>query len=587
MSKLLIFLFSLLLRHTNRDAVLAHVKIHYQDANYPIVTATATTSPKSANSQQQHNTPLQVAVNPNIYMNKVLAAMCLSQQQQPNSSTPTNNSNSNSNNDQQHSIISAGLLQQAIQGVSPNSPLGCLALSLAGKSPAKATASILEHGEQKATQNEASAQRPTSPKEQYSNNQNNISIANLATSSTTSSSPNSSGGINAIDGVGMVGTPTSASSLQHLLTSPRGTYASSSNSSLRNPVHSPTISNSNNGGSVGGVSGHTNNNNNNKNLVMGALTVMKHNSATTPLKASNDSVFGSPTSAVSTATTATDANATSSVLASPNAGAAHNTPRGTTVTTLSTTPSNSTASMGVKSANNPYHLQMGLIGASSMSNNHNVGSGSVGGGIGIGVGVIGSQMTHSDNKNSLCIGGIMFGSNNSTTTTTSTSLIRNTSIPTTTSTTTIASSPTTAGHSGGASSSSCNLLLSSAQSTTAAAAAAAAAAATTALYASNAITLSPPSASSCISANATANNFNRLTQNLNQSQNNNCSNLLVNDSERREPSPYRCGHCHQVSNWKHVIQVFLYLLGICTNPKPKNNPNILPFTFIYIHFTFF
>lgn len=24
----------------------------------------------------------------------------------------------------------------------------------------------------------------------------------------------------------------------------------------------------------------------------------------------------------------------------------------------------------------------------------------------------------------------------------------------------------------------------------------------------------------------------------------------------RGPAPYRCGHCHQVSNWKHVIQVF-------------------------------
>ncbi|XP_039949109.1 uncharacterized protein LOC120767293 isoform X3 [Bactrocera tryoni] len=308
-------------RHTNRDAVLAHVKIHYQDANYPIVTATATTSPKSANSQQQHNTPLQVAVNPNIYMNKVLAAMCLSQQ--PNSSTPTNNNN----NDQQHSIISAGLLQQAIQGASPNSPLGCLALTLAGKSPAKATASILEHGEQKATQNEASATRPTSPKQQqqHSNNQNNISIANLASSSATSPSPKSSGSNNVNGGVGMVGTPTSASSLQHLLTSPRGTYTSSSNSSLRNPVHSPTTinSNNNNGGSVGGV---TNNNNNCKNLVMGAFAVMKHNSAATN---TNDSVFGSPTSANAT----TDANSTSSssVLASPNAGVAqHNTPSGTT-----------------------------------------------------------------------------------------------------------------------------------------------------------------------------------------------------------------------------------------------------------------
>lgn len=25
----------------------------------------------------------------------------------------------------------------------------------------------------------------------------------------------------------------------------------------------------------------------------------------------------------------------------------------------------------------------------------------------------------------------------------------------------------------------------------------------------------------------------------------------------RDPAPYRCGHCHQVSNWKHVIQVLL------------------------------
>lgn len=24
----------------------------------------------------------------------------------------------------------------------------------------------------------------------------------------------------------------------------------------------------------------------------------------------------------------------------------------------------------------------------------------------------------------------------------------------------------------------------------------------------------------------------------------------------RCPAPYRCGHCHQVSNWKHVIQVY-------------------------------
>ena len=26
-------------------------------------------------------------------------------------------------------------------------------------------------------------------------------------------------------------------------------------------------------------------------------------------------------------------------------------------------------------------------------------------------------------------------------------------------------------------------------------------------------------------------------------------------SVRRGHAPFRCGHCHQVSNWKHVIQV--------------------------------
>lgn len=28
-----------------------------------------------------------------------------------------------------------------------------------------------------------------------------------------------------------------------------------------------------------------------------------------------------------------------------------------------------------------------------------------------------------------------------------------------------------------------------------------------------------------------------------------------NSNTWRGPAPYRCGHCHQVSNWKHVIQV--------------------------------
>ena len=48
-------------RHLNRDAVLAHVKIHYQAPNYPIVTATATSSPKTGNAANTNSlqTPLQ------------------------------------------------------------------------------------------------------------------------------------------------------------------------------------------------------------------------------------------------------------------------------------------------------------------------------------------------------------------------------------------------------------------------------------------------------------------------------------------------------------------------------------------------
>ncbi|XP_067624653.1 serine-rich adhesin for platelets-like isoform X2 [Eurosta solidaginis] len=569
-------------RHANRDAVLAHVKIHYQDPTYPMVTATATNSPISTNSQSQsqpqHNTPLQVTVNPNIYMNKVLAAMCLSQQQQqqqqPQQQQSNSNTTVNSNDQQQHSIISAGLLQQAIQAAPPNSPLSCLALSLAGKSPVKATASILEHGEQKATQNEASAQiTTTSPKQNSnnnnSNNLNSLTMVNLAAlaaakASSDSASANSIAiGVGGGGGVGVgVGkadsmTTSAASSLQHLLTSPRGTYTSSTAAhTLHQQLHSPII----------GVGAHSNNNNNNSNtnLVMGALTVSKH---TTAMQGLNDNVFGTPTSPMKSLTSTAHANdfgatSSSSLQTSPNdITAFNNTSSATTVTTLPTTPSTSTttASMGAKFTSDSFHMQqMGIIGATINTNIHNSaaaaaaitylgggsGSSSSGGG---GVGVIGSQMAHSDNNNSICIGGIMFGSSNSTTTP---SLIRNNSIPATT--TLAASSPITASKNGGASSSSttCNLLLNSAQSTSAAAAAA------SGLYLpSNAITLSP--AASCISsANTTTNNFNNNnTLNANQNPSNNCSsNLLVNDSERREPSPYRCGHCHQVSNWKHVIQ---------------------------------
>ncbi|XP_073820730.1 uncharacterized protein isoform X6 [Musca autumnalis] len=124
-------------RHVNRDAVLAHVKVHFPDPNALIVTATATTSPNKS-SQLSATGPLQVSVNSNLYMNKVLAAMCLTQQQ------PTNNAQAQLSN-----LVAAGLLDQS-----------ALALALAGKNPLKtsqlnaAAANIIEHGEQKAILND-------------------------------------------------------------------------------------------------------------------------------------------------------------------------------------------------------------------------------------------------------------------------------------------------------------------------------------------------------------------------------------------------------------------------------------------------
>nr|NP_001260428.1 uncharacterized protein Dmel_CG9932, isoform D [Drosophila melanogaster]AGB92963.1 uncharacterized protein Dmel_CG9932, isoform D [Drosophila melanogaster] len=184
--------------HQNRDAVLAHVKIHYQDASYP-----------KSNSGNSSTSPLQVSVggSPQFYMNKVFAAMCLSQTQ--SQSSPNSGSAGTS------PAISAGLLQRAIQEAqhspTPNaSALSGLALALAGGKPQANTtkasaASILEHGEQKASQNEASADSLTSP---------NTTTTNSTTSRTTKD--------------------TTARSLQDLLTSPRsarnGNHPSNANS---------------------------------------------------------------------------------------------------------------------------------------------------------------------------------------------------------------------------------------------------------------------------------------------------------------------------------------------------------------------
>ncbi|XP_037818222.1 probable serine/threonine-protein kinase DDB_G0282963 isoform X4 [Lucilia sericata] len=132
-------------RHVNRDAVLAHVKVHFPDTNHAMI------SPKSLQQMSSNSNGLQVAVNPNLYMNKVLAAMCLSQQQQQQQQQQQHNSNPNA---QLTNLMAAGLLDQA-----NNTNLSGLALALAGKSPLKtshlnAAANIIEHGEQKASLNE-------------------------------------------------------------------------------------------------------------------------------------------------------------------------------------------------------------------------------------------------------------------------------------------------------------------------------------------------------------------------------------------------------------------------------------------------
>ncbi|XP_075153847.1 uncharacterized protein LOC142227275 isoform X3 [Haematobia irritans] len=202
-------------RHMNRDAVLAHVKVHFPE---PIVTATP--SPKAA-----HSSPLQVSVNnSNLYMNKVLAAMCLTQQQPANSA-----------NAQLSSLVAAGLLDQA----SGNSPLSGLALALAGggKSPLKASqlnaaaANIIEHGEQKAILNDQASAENTMTS---SSSHNQLTLVKALQHNPhqhqmhqqqqiqATSASSLSGGYGASSSSSATSTPKHSSSLQSLLTSPRG-----------------------------------------------------------------------------------------------------------------------------------------------------------------------------------------------------------------------------------------------------------------------------------------------------------------------------------------------------------------------------
>lgn len=61
------------------------------------------------------------------------------------------------------------------------------------------------------------------------------------------------------------------------------------------------------------------------------------------------------------------------------------------------------------------------------------------------------------------------------------------------------------------------------------------------------ITLTPATSMTVLNTAATTNDHGEMDE---------ASSGVSSVSGWRCPAPYRCGHCHQVSNWKHVIQVF-------------------------------
>lgn len=411
-------------RHINRDAVLAHVKVHFPDINQGF------TSPKTAQqpTASNNNGPLQVSVNPNIYMNKVLAAMCLSQQQQQH--------NSNSNN-QLTNLMAAGLLDQA-----NNSQLSGLALALAGKSPIKAShlnaaANIIEHGEQKASLNEASAQNTTT-------SPNQLTLKSSQQSHATSSS--------SVAGVGS--SSTNSPSLQHLLTSPRGSFPSNLN---QNELL---------------------NNNNNDTMVMGS-TLHKN---TPGLMAE---MSPPPQSAT------------------PN----------TIVTTTTTPPSTPTNAYQLKQS--PFSLHNGEGGLLTgeiicgLPDHHSMV---------MGTSFSASSSDHIPNSTVVNSNNIMANSSLSAASSCSTSLL---------------------------SLSNQNYIQNQNHSSSS----------------NNKNNLGNLSGNGVLNSNSNYNsNCNSNNIGIGNGNSNN-NNLLTHDTtaaDRRDPSPYRCGHCHQVSNWKHVIQVLLF-----------------------------
>lgn len=371
--------------------------------------------------------------------------MCLSQPSPTGGSAATVGGNQQQQQ-QQHSLISAGLLQRAIQEAqhspTPNSSaLSGLALALAGgkcpptttSTPKANAASILEHGEQKASQNEASADSLTSP-------------------TITSSSS------------------TAARSLQDLLTSPRTRHghhfgAGASPSTATASAAQTNQNNANCYNSVvvmGGSAGSSNSNSNGTGY---------HLESRKSLNASS---------------TNTAPNSINNNTPSPM-------PVTTTPTPISTFPP------GAKSL--VHSLGTGL---SSNNNNNNNST---------------SNLTDTHPHNPLIAGDGIYLATGLTHALHSTNLKSKLS-------------------------STSSSLLSASASVSASSSSASQASAASSPHSS------PPSSSSYMPQAMTG-----PTTRLHSPGSPGL--LTMNDADRRDPSPYRCGHCHQLSNWKHVIQVFV------------------------------
>lgn len=449
-------------------------------------------------------------------MNKVLAAMCL--QQQPSNSAASANA-------QLTSLVAAGLLEQAATN-GGNSTLSGLALALAGKSPLKASqlnaaANIIEHGEQKAILNDqASAENHTmtSP--------NQLTLAKALQHNKQQEQPIQATSGSSLSGYGpLVATnkhsSSSSSSLQSLLTSPRGgSYAQQTTNFNNSNKHSEGVLNE--------VS-----------MVMGSPSP-KTTTTTTTTTTNTTNLTNKPGLMVATTTTTTQPP---TIVTTPSTPSSPSTCTATTLKpTLSTTTTTSNAFQLTQTPPSlSFSSQHKLFGDCSLSllkeDNDNGGAVICAGGVGVGIGPSGGGI-----QDMLMV---VMGSAASTSSSDHLTMQQTGAIKSSLSSSTVASNscPTTSlslsnqnqnqnssvqNHSSSSTTSNCN---------------------------SN-------NNMGYISGNGSNNNQNNSNNNSGNGgngNNNNNNNLLTHDTttgDRRDPSPYRCGHCHQVSNWKHVIQVY-------------------------------